>query len=204
MLLTRWLNNPHPMRTHFERWLSAFASSQRLVRQDFVQIGQGHQVDAVLQTTGFRAGIDHQRAVQLQVFQRLQRVLQPSRAALRGFCKSKDSAFLACTTVRASVVLPHYRGPMSATIGFRRSPSDTRCRNTGRLSSFFTPCKLSDRHSIFQVRRPLTFGSAVARHSFGTLGAALWNPRHAARSRIPKKVAPRQFQSSVKPEHSQI
>jgi hypothetical protein len=41
------------------------------------------------------------------------------------------------------------------------------------------------------------FGSAVARHRFGTLGGALFLSIGL------KKVAPRRFQSSVKPEHSQ-
>ena len=44
-----------------------------------------------------------------------------------------------------------------------------------------------------------TFGSAVARHSFGILGAALWFVVGDGE----KKVAPRQLESSVEPEHSQ-
>ena len=44
-----------------------------------------------------------------------------------------------------------------------------------------------------------TFGSAVARHSFGTFGAALLTVVH----RDEKKVAPRRCESSVEPEHSQ-
>ena len=48
-------------------------------------------------------------------------------------------------------------------------------------------------------RRPRrTFGSAVARRSFGTLGAALLFVVHGEE----KKVAPRQLESSVEPEHS--